>query len=77
MGEMSFEEAMKRIEKIVSDLEKGDLPLEESLDRFEEAVGLARSCQEKLEKAEARINKLVRSGESGFTLEPLDDSGED
>ena len=76
MAEMTFEEAMKRIEKIVGDLEKGDLPLEESIDRFEEAVKLARSCQEKLEKAEARISKLVKTGESGFTLEPLDESGE-
>ena len=77
MAETSFEEAMKRIEEIVAGLEKGDLPLEESLDRFEEAVKLARTCQEKLEKAEARIKKLVRTGESGFTLEPLDESGED
>ena len=77
MGETSFEEAMKRIEEIVTALEKGDLPLEESLDRFEEAVKLARACQQKLEKAEARIKKLVRTGESGFTLEPLDESSED
>jgi len=76
MAEMSFEEAMKRIEKIVAELEKGDLPLQESIDRFEEAVKLARSCQEKLEKAEARISKLVKMGESGFTLEPLDESGD-
>jgi exodeoxyribonuclease VII small subunit len=77
MGEPTFEEAMKRIEEIVAGLEKGDLPLDESLDRFEEAVKLARACQEKLEKAEARITKLVRTGESGFTLEPLDESSED
>jgi exodeoxyribonuclease VII small subunit len=77
MAEPSFEEAMKRIEKIVADLEKGDLPLEESLDRFEEAVKLSRSCQEKLEKAEARIQKLVRSGESGFKLESLDEPAEE
>jgi exodeoxyribonuclease VII small subunit len=74
MGEFNFEEAMKRIEKIVADLEKGELPLDESLDRFEEAVKLARACQEKLEKAEARIAKLVRTGESDFELEPLDDT---
>ena len=72
MGEASFEESMKRIEKIVADLEKGDLPLEEALNRFEEAVKLARACQEKLEKEEARIAKIVRAGETGFTLEPLE-----
>lgn len=77
MGEMSFEEAMKRIEEIVGDLERGDLPLEESLDRFEEAVKLARSCQHKLEAAQARVSKLVNAGEDGFALEPLDESRED
>lgn len=77
MGEFNFEEAMKRIEKIVADLEKGELPLDESLDRFEEAVKLARACQEKLEKAEARIAKMVRTGESDFELEPLEDTEED
>lgn len=77
MAEMSFEKAMKRIEEIVTDLEGGELPLEKSLDRFEEAVKLARSCQRKLEQAQARISKLVKTGEDGFTLEPLDESSED
>jgi exodeoxyribonuclease VII small subunit len=76
MTEMSFEESMKKIEEIVGELEKGEIPLEESLDRFEEAVKLARACQRKLQKARARISKLVKA-EDGFTLEPLDDSSED
>jgi exodeoxyribonuclease VII small subunit len=74
---MSFEDAMKRIEEIVSDLERGELPLEQSLDRFEEAVKLARSCQQTLEAAETRISKLVRTGDDGFTLEPLDEPREE
>jgi exodeoxyribonuclease VII small subunit len=74
---MSFEDAMKRIEEIVSDLERGDLPLEQSLDRFEEAVKLARSCHETLETASKRISKLVRTEGDGFTLEPLDEPRED
>lgn len=77
MAEMSFEEAMKRIESIVADLERGDLPLEESIDKFEEAVKLARSCQHKLEAAQERISKLVKAGDDSFTLEPFDESGED
>ncbi|MFH1314659.1 MAG: exodeoxyribonuclease VII small subunit [Candidatus Eisenbacteria bacterium] len=74
---MSFEDAMTRIEEIVSDLERGELPLEQSLDRFEEAVKLARSCQQTLGAAQKRISKLVRSEDDGFTLEPLDEPGED
>jgi exodeoxyribonuclease VII small subunit len=77
MAEMSFEDAMKRIEKIVSDLERGELPLEESLEKFEEAVKLARSCQQKLEAAQERVSKLVRANDDTFTLEPLEESGED
>ena len=76
MSKKTFEESMKRIEEIVSELEKGETPLETSLERFEEAVKLARACQKKLETAQARISKLVK-GDDGFTLEPLDDSGED
>jgi len=76
MSKMSFEESMKRIEEIVGELEKGEIPLEASLERFEEAVKLAGACQRRLEKAQARISKLVK-GEDGFTLEPLDESSED
>ena len=77
MAEMSFEDAMKRIEEIVSDLERGELPLEESLDRFEEAVKLARSCQRKLEAAKKRISKLVKADDETFTLEPFEAPDED
>lgn len=76
MTKMSFEDSMKKIEEIVAELEKGEIPLEASLDRFEEAVKLARACQRKLEKAQARISKLVKT-ENGFMLEPLDESSED
>jgi len=54
-----FEEAMKRLEEIVSELEKGEFSLEESLEKFEEGLKLGRKCKEILDKAEARIKKLV------------------
>lgn len=71
MKETSFEDAMKRIESIVEELEKGDLPLEESLKRFEEAVKLARVCNEKLKGAQEKVSKLVKTGEGEFELEPF------
>ena len=77
MAEMSFEDAMKKIEEIVTDLERGDLPLEESLNRFEEAIKLARTCQQRLEAARERISKLVKTEDGGFKLEPLDESSDD
>ena len=74
MAEMKFEDAMKRIEEIVNQLEKGDLPLEQALERFEEAIKLAKICQAKLEDAQQRISKLVCEGED-FRLEPFETEG--
>jgi exodeoxyribonuclease VII small subunit len=56
----TFEAALRRLEEIVQRLEKGDLPLEESLALYEEGVGLSRLCHGKLEEAEGRIELLVK-----------------
>jgi exodeoxyribonuclease VII small subunit len=77
MAEPSFEEAMKRIETIVADLEKSDIPLEEAIKRFEEAVKLARICHRALDQAEKRVSKLVAADDGGFALEPFEESRED
>ena len=77
MGEPSFEEAMKRIEKIVADLERSDMPLEESITLFEEAVRLAKVCYERLDQAQKRVTKLVGTPQEGFVLEPFEESEED
>ncbi len=58
-----FETSLKKLEKIVSDLENGDLPLEESIKTFEEGVKLTKHCQNLLSKAELKIQKLVESKE--------------
>ncbi len=73
MTEMTFEEAMRKIEEIVASLEKGNLPLEESLDKFEEAIKLARFCHAKLESAKKRIEKLVRTEDGELRIEPLEE----
>jgi exodeoxyribonuclease VII small subunit len=54
----SFEELYRRLEETVEKLEKGGLPLEESIALYEEGMQLAKRCQEILEKAELRITKL-------------------
>ena len=58
-SDLSFEEAVKRLSEIVQKLEKGDLPLEESLLLFEEGVGLSRASQEKLDSAQKRVEELL------------------
>lgn len=56
-----FEESVTELEAIVKQLEKGDLTLEESLKQFEKGIGLARRCQDVLNKAEQRIEVLTHS----------------
>jgi exodeoxyribonuclease VII small subunit len=58
-----FEEAMKRLEAIVQELEEGELELDRSLERFEEGVKLSRFCLEKLDEAERKIEMLLREGD--------------
>lgn len=70
----NFETSLASLEKIVRELERGDLPLEESLKLFEQGVQLSRECQERLNQAERRIEVLLRDGEgrpivSGFDTE--------
>lgn len=57
--DLSFEDAVKRLAEIVQKLEKGDLPLEQSLLLFEEGVGLSRASQEKLDAAQKRVEELL------------------
>jgi exodeoxyribonuclease VII small subunit len=56
---MSFEDSSHRLAQIVEELEGGDLPLERSLELFEEGVKLARMAQERLDRAERRVEELL------------------
>ena len=60
MGAIKFEQAMARLEAIVGELEKGDLPLDESLKIFEEGVRLSKNCLKILEDAERKVEVLVQ-----------------
>ena len=61
----SFEESTRRLAQIVAELEGGDLPLERSLHLFEEGVRLARTAQDRLDKAERRVEELLGLDEQG------------
>ncbi len=56
----TFEAQLASLERIVRELERGDLPLERSLELFEQGVRLSRECQERLGEAERRIEVLLR-----------------
>lgn len=79
MGELKFEKAIQRLEKIVDDLEKGELDIDKSLEMFEEGIKMSRICSKKLNEAEAKIEKLTRNqkGELITELFPLEDNNDD
>ncbi len=58
--EPTFEQALSELEQIVQKLEKGELPLEDSLRFYEEGIRLSRLCHAKLEEAEGRIEVLLK-----------------
>lgn len=61
--ELPFEEAMKQLEVVAAELEKGDLSLDESVSKFEEGMQLSKQCSELLENAEKRITILLKNGD--------------
>ncbi|SDQ48457.1 exodeoxyribonuclease VII small subunit [Carnobacterium viridans] len=56
---LKFEEAMQQLEEIVTNLERGDVPLEEALDQFQKGVSLSKFCKEALQNAEQTLTKIV------------------
>ncbi len=74
MAEVKFEEALKKLEKIVEDLEKGDLSLDEALKKYQEGIELSRSCSSRLESAKKKIDILVKNKKGDFEFKPLDES---
>ena len=65
---LSFEAALKQLEEIVQRLERGELPLEESLKLYEEGIRLSRLCHAKLEEAEGKIELLMKDARGELVL---------
>lgn len=70
----TFEESLKQLEKIVEQLERGDLPLEESVKLFEEGVRLSAACKQELEAAEGKVQILLKQKDGSMKKEPFPDS---
>ncbi|MBV6497373.1 MAG: exodeoxyribonuclease VII small subunit [Acidobacteria bacterium ACB1] len=72
MKELSFEDSLSALEKIVAKLEDGELKLDESLALFEKGIALSRTCRERLDAAERRIEILSRSADGELYTKDLD-----
>ena len=59
MEDLSFEESLEKLEIIVNRLEQGDIPLDDAIDDFSEAIKLVKICDDKLNSAEESIAKIV------------------
>ena len=70
--EMSFEDAMRELEKVVSDLERGDVPLEQSIALYERGAQLKQRCQTKLKEAEEKVALITQEGDGNLGLKPAD-----
>ncbi len=71
MAKKSFEESMNQLEKIVEELEAGNLPLDKALKRFEEGVKLSHSCFEKLDETEKKITRLMQQQDGSARETPF------
>ena len=70
---MSFEDALRALEEIVTQLERGDVPLDKSIDLYSRGEELRAACQKRLDNAQARIEKIVAGADGSPTgTAPLD-----
>lgn len=72
-----FEDAMKKLEGIVERMEKGEMPLNESLKLFEEGVRLTRLCSQELQKAEKKVELLTKNIEGKLVAVPFEEETEE
>jgi len=76
MAEKKFEAALARLEEIVTELESGELGLEQSLKLFEEGVKLSRICNARLEEAERKVEILLKDKAGKMTAMPFEEKDE-
>jgi exodeoxyribonuclease VII small subunit len=74
MAEMKFEEALKKLEKIVEELEKGDLSLDDALKKYQEGIELSRACSQRLDNAKKKIDVLAKTKKGDFELRELNEA---
>ncbi|MDD2708780.1 MAG: exodeoxyribonuclease VII small subunit [Verrucomicrobiae bacterium] len=75
--EIRFEDAMERLEKLVQEMETGDLPLEEILAKYEEGNRLVKYCAGRLNEAEKRIEILMKEKDGSLSTTPFTETEEE
>lgn len=76
MTKKNFEQALKELEKIVEELESGELPLEKALKKFEEGIKLSNFCSKTLDDTESKITMLIKSPEGNISEIPFPEDEE-
>ncbi|MDO8535887.1 MAG: exodeoxyribonuclease VII small subunit [Candidatus Omnitrophota bacterium] len=74
MAEIKFEDALKKLEKIVEELEDGSLALDDALGKYEEGIKLSKLCAKRLELAKKKVEILMKSEDGSVELKPFDES---
>jgi exodeoxyribonuclease VII small subunit len=74
MAEIKFEDALKKLEKIVEELEKGDISLDDALKKYQEGLELSRVCSQRLDSAKKKIEILAKNKKGEFELKPLEET---
>ena len=77
MAKKTFEQAMKKLEQIVQDLESGDMPLEKAIQTFEDGIQLSKFCSKKLDETEKRITILMQDSDGELSETPFSVADED
>ncbi|HET7153392.1 MAG TPA: exodeoxyribonuclease VII small subunit [Candidatus Kapabacteria bacterium] len=70
---ITFESQLKRLEEIVGLLDEGDVPLDRTLELYEEGVTLAKACAEKLSQVEKKLQQLSKNSDGLFTVTEIED----
>ena len=73
---MSFEESLNRLDKIVQEMESGDMKLDAMISAFEEGQCLVKSCSKKLNEVEKKIEKVVKGADGEIATEPFESKEE-
>ena len=71
MAKQTFEQAMKKLELIVQELETGEQPLEKAMKKFEEGIKLSKFCSEKLDETEKRVSILLQDEKGNLIKKPF------
>jgi len=71
MAQKTFEQSMKQLERIVQELEDGDMPLEQAIKKFEEGIKLTKFCSQKLDETEKKIAILLKDSRGQISEKPF------